>query len=112
MATLITTVMVTDTEATMKISSVRIYENKAEWKWDIIQTYSTVTEYKLNNMNLFKIGWRIGYIGVGILFLLLFIHRNDTDGQFSETEMFMFGVPIVIGALIIIFCRFTGRDKE
>ena len=63
-------------------------------------------------MNLFKIGWRIGYIGVGILFLLLFIHRNDTDGQFSETEMFMFGVPIVIGALIIIFCRFTGRNKE
>ena len=112
MATLITTVMVTDTEATMKISSVRIYENKAEWKWDIIQTYSTATEYKLNNMNLFKIGWRIGYIGVGILFLLLFIHRNDTDGQFSETEAFLFAVPIVISALIIIFCRFTGRDKE
>ena len=63
-------------------------------------------------MNLFKIGWRIGYVGLGILFLLLFIHRNDTDGQFSETEVFLFGFPIVIGGLIIIFCRLTGRDKE
>ena len=66
-------------------------------------------------MNLYKIGWTICYVGLGILFLLLFIHRNEIDAgqsQMSKTEGLLFGVPIVTGGLIIIFCRLTGRDEE
>ena len=36
----------------------------------------------------------------------------DTNGQFNETEVFLFGFPIVIGGIIIIFCKLTNRDKE
>ncbi len=57
-------------------------------------------------MRLINIGWLIMFIGVVIVFYNMGKENIDSEEFMTLTS------PLLIGGVIVIFCRLTGRDEE
>jgi len=65
-------------------------------------------------MNLFNLGWKICFSGGVIIFFSVFILGDENgDGQVDNIALMYLGaVPLLIGGLIVIYCRITGQDDD
>ena len=65
-------------------------------------------------MNLINLGWKIAFSGLAIILYCVFILGDkDGDGQVDNMDLMYVGqVPLLIGGLIIIYCRLTGQDDD